>query len=664
LTLAGITEMQKRCPKCNQTAEVSSVLPVDTLCPKCGARIPYENPTTNEWTPAQSPSKQVTQSVRAERPKDLPKPGASTGVRTSKSSPQLPAVPKLEDLGNDAPLESRVRLQSPPAAKSGKSWLLLVAGLVIGLILAGSCAGVALLFFGIRSNTNSQVSSTVSDTIAHEDTIDQPPPTPRPPEEKPKPPDDPPPPSAPTGMRLPAAPVLPAIEPTAMPEPRFALQCDDIVQRILLAGGGQYLAVQLQKSQRIALVSVASKSIVATLPFENGAHFAATLQHLFVYSPKRQMLERFRLPDLAREIGRPAIPPSAMTSLCAGGESNGPVLLATDRGADFIDTDTLTPIPSVFVNASTKLPGGRWWAAANGRTFGNLNAADASVWRFENDKLRRIGLAAKSSEFVAFNQDASMVFNGSGIAVLPPINSSIDQVSILPSSIAPIVLPAQAGNLLVAVIDPNRGPGGPAPMGPGGFGPMGPGGFPPGMKGPGGPMPPFGPGGPMPGGKGPRPGGGGPGTPVVTQFGDGSAIVGVGTQASGNYLMAGIDAEPSYSGTPSIEDAFPFDPRSTLAHHALNQSLPRQFLQNRSSLRRHNRSAQSTAILAGHAADRISGQAMVLFDSGARWNRRTQRPVRAFHCTGWNDDRRQRHPSMERAGRFRRRRSLVHGDRS
>lgn len=518
--------MQKRCPKCAQTVEISTVLPVDTLCPKCGALIPY----------AESASQKPTHGVRADKPAEAPKKPGSTGIRTSKSSPALPAVPKLEELGNDAPIEKRVRPAAAAKPRSGNPWLLLIAGLVLGLLLAGSCVGVGLLVFR-GGDTEPQPQLTQSPPTR----VVEPPTTPSPPT-KPTPPPNPlPPPVSPEnrGMKLPPLPDAAQIEPVELTDVKLAIDLGGPVSRMQLAGGGRFIAVHMPQQRRIALVELAKKSIVRTLSVDDDILFAAGMNHLFVYSNARKMLERFRLPSLERDRARQAAAPGVLTSFCAGSSSDGPLLLATDHGATFFDADDLVPLEAKFWAEGDQLPGGRWWTGADGRSFGNIApTGTGALWRIDDGKLRRMNIKAARPEFVVVNDECSTVFTGAGMATLPKAGYAVNDVQISGSGRTRTALPASAGDGVVMVIympssplGPGLRPPGPMPRG-GSSLPRGPGGFPPGG------MPPLPP---------------GPGNP--TYVGDGAAIVVLGTTSSPTAMLFGVDLAPPATGEkPPIEE--------------------------------------------------------------------------------------------------------------
>jgi len=565
--------MLKRCPKCSQSVEVSSVLPVDTLCPKCGGRIPYADasPPASAATsdgvraekPQESPQKPAPQGVRAEKPTAPANKPASTGVRTTKSSPVLPPVPKLEDVDADRPIEDRVRpIVVAPPAKSGKPWLLLIAGVAIGLMLAGGCVGVGIVIFSSRPSAAPQPPMSYSeDSQAMNDLPNDPalpPEEPRPPETPTKPNDPTPPmPAAPaTGMKLPAIPTSPTLEPVQISGTNFAIELGGQARRVMLAGGGRYLVVLAaappQNLQRLLVIDIAKKQVEGILDVDPDIHVAAGMNHVFTYSATRKVLERFELPILRRDIARPATPSESITGLCMGHASNGPLQFAASQTAGFFNADDLSQLPAVYARAGDQMPGGRWWAAPNGRAFGNI-APDgkASLWRIENDKLRRISISTSQPKFVLTDVAGSKVFVGNGIAALPSAGNSTDSVSVLSLGAAPFGLPAQAGEAVIAI---QNGPGmGTLPGPDGGMFPRGPrpGGGPP--IGPGGP-PPF----PGPGKMPPGPGG--PGTSGFTVVGDGRLSLALLSNRAA-LMLAGVDlAVPTLGEAPPLEERVYFLP--------------------------------------------------------------------------------------------------------
>ena len=142
------------------------------------------------------------------------------------------------------------------------------------------------------------------------------------------------------------------------------------MKRVVVAASGKYLIAFLPSRKEVAVVDVAAKTIVKTLPVDDeDVLIAAGETRLVVLERGKGVISRYKLATWEREL---AVACEPYTSLAMGSSSEGP-LVALGTGATIIDLTTLKPTDSIM-SGHLQVPG-NLQASANGQVFGNWHSS-------------------------------------------------------------------------------------------------------------------------------------------------------------------------------------------------------------------------------------------------------------------------------------------------
>ena len=280
------------------------------------------------------------------------------------------------------------------------------------------------------------------------------------PRDPPKPAD--PPAKEPVGK--PADPVPPMgdgeIKAPALKGDRQEVKLPSAVNDLAVGGGGRYLILHLAQQRKLAVFDANEGKIVKYLPAAaDNVKFAAGQDKLFVALPDNNILQRWSLSRLERELTTQIPGAGRVHHLALGSASHGPLLLARGEQfrvtTSFLDIKTLKPlnvrtdrgdVPGVSADTYLRV-------SANGRVFGmwnpNVSPQGVTVWVLTGEKLTVHG-NGDSSGHVAPGPDGKVVYTGRGL-----YTNQGKRIGKLDTPGGVYFLPSVQGSFALSVTSPN-----------------------------------------------------------------------------------------------------------------------------------------------------------------------------------------------------------------
>ncbi|MDB5310001.1 MAG: hypothetical protein JWO38_4203 [Gemmataceae bacterium] len=178
-----------------------------------------------------------------------------------------------------------------------------------------------------------------------------------------------------------------SVAPPARPEPKNpgpppasaapAITLPAPADGVCVGRGGKYLFLHLKSARQMAVLDLAAGKVTKYLPVaDDDVVFAAGLNHLVLGYPKQQVLQRYALATLEKDLSAPFQSKWPLRGLGMGAASNGPLLVAAGEfphGSELFLIDVLTmrrAVGSEIKNSNFWPEAGmRVWAAQDGRTF-------------------------------------------------------------------------------------------------------------------------------------------------------------------------------------------------------------------------------------------------------------------------------------------------------
>lgn len=115
-----------------------------------------------------------------------------------------------------------------------------------------------------------------------------------------------------------------------------------VVRDIVVGGGGRFVIVSIPDKRQIAVFDVNEAKVVKYLPIpDDDAILAAGMEKLIVCLPNSNVIQRWNLRTLEREVTAPCPLGGGVKAATMGWSSGGPLLLVNDKGSQFIDPNTL-----------------------------------------------------------------------------------------------------------------------------------------------------------------------------------------------------------------------------------------------------------------------------------------------------------------------------------
>jgi hypothetical protein len=176
------------------------------------------------------------------------------------------------------------------------------------------------------------------------------------------------------------------IRPPPLAEDRVVLPLPAPVADVAVGGGGRYLILHLPRLRKLAVLDVNQGALVRDLAIaDDDIQFAAGMDKLVVVLPTQNLIQRWSLATLERELTATLAVKGRVQAVCMGAASNGPLLVSSEPagnnpfprpdggGVTLLDLFTLQPLPVQVAGNTGFGVGGRLRASADGKVFG--------VWR-------------------------------------------------------------------------------------------------------------------------------------------------------------------------------------------------------------------------------------------------------------------------------------------
>lgn len=189
----------------------------------------------------------------------------------------------------------------------------------------------------------------------------------------------------PERMQPPAErPILPPLRPGPVNRPP-RLAADQVekllpstVADVTVGGGGRYLVLHLPQERKLAVFDVSEAKIKGFVPADGSrVKFAAGREKLLVALGGENIIQRWNLATLEREVTAPLPVQYKLSLIAMGSGSDGPLLVASADGVRkaeliFMDLSTLKKLPIELTGDSHIhiIEGDGVRAAADGRVFG------------------------------------------------------------------------------------------------------------------------------------------------------------------------------------------------------------------------------------------------------------------------------------------------------
>jgi hypothetical protein len=337
------------CPHCGS----ASLLPDDLLgkpvrCSNCRQAFAVKPPAAQQAQQAQP-----AEAAPAAKPR---KPAAGAARSGIQAHPGRAAPPRRPE---PAPAAKRRPASPPPPRpkpkRSALPWLLAAGAAGLVLLVVGT-AGLAWLLL----TPSGEPARPDPDVVAAQE----------------PPPEGQPPAAAEEGAPAPPAaevrPPAPA-EPPGLPAgaAKAVKRLPSTVASVVNGGGGRFLILHLPQHRQIGVFDARAGNVVKYLPApEDNVKIAACQDKLIVFAPAANVLQRYSLQTLEREVTAPSPITSQVEMLLMGSASRGPLLLFT-TGENFHGEAALAVDPYTL----RELPG----AGPRGRL------ARESFWRLSGD---------------------------------------------------------------------------------------------------------------------------------------------------------------------------------------------------------------------------------------------------------------------------------------
>jgi WD40 repeat protein len=150
------------------------------------------------------------------------------------------------------------------------------------------------------------------------------------------------------------APVKPAgIRPPALKDDKTTLRLPGSVRDVCVGGGGRYLILHLPQQRQLGIFDANEARVVKYLPgADDNIKFAAGMDKLLVAVPDKNLIQRWDLTTLEREVTAPLPAQGTVNALYMGAASSGPLLVGLGNGvpqggnsaALFLDPRTLKAV--------------------------------------------------------------------------------------------------------------------------------------------------------------------------------------------------------------------------------------------------------------------------------------------------------------------------------
>ncbi len=184
---------------------------------------------------------------------------------------------------------------------------------------------------------------------------------------------------APVVARPPDAGAPPEVRPPALAGEKVELSLPAAVADVCVGGGGRFLILHLPKTRQLAVFDANEGKVVKYLPVaEDDVKIAAGLTKLFVALPNANLIQRWDLTTLERDVSAPLPTKDKVSGLCMGSAWQGPLMVCVGDGPAvlgvrpvFLDAGTLKE-SAVKLDKGEQLPGVAPQlvrASADGSTF-------------------------------------------------------------------------------------------------------------------------------------------------------------------------------------------------------------------------------------------------------------------------------------------------------
>jgi hypothetical protein len=224
-------------------------------------------------------------------------------VIAERPSVARPAPPTLPPAATPASVPNVVRTASKPASVPSAGPVILLAVCAIGVLAFGLLMGGLAVYFLVVKERGTPIAAVMPTgrTDKGQEPVDDP------------------------G----AAPAQPAaLKPAPLQNEKETRPLPSAVASVAVGGGGRYLILHLPRERKLAVFDAGEAKVVKYLPVaEDTVNFTAGLDKLFLFLPTANVLQRWSLTSLEREVTVPA--PVAVKSIAIGSAAREPLVIAT-----------------------------------------------------------------------------------------------------------------------------------------------------------------------------------------------------------------------------------------------------------------------------------------------------------------------------------------------
>lgn len=257
-----------------------------------------------------------------------------------------------------------------------------------------------------------------------------------------------------TVLPRPGSPTLPVLTPPKLEQDKISVNLPDQVEDVVAGGGGRFLFLWLKKLQKVAVFDVSAAKIVKYLPAPgDDVKIAAGAEKLIMVLNDQNLMQRWDLRTLERELSVAAPEGGAVHSMALGYASYGPLLIVNGP-TNFYD-------PATFKKLDLDMGFTRFYAwgsdphdqmqlraSGDGSTFAAWRSATSygviMVVRVTGRKPEIVATTGLD-HYLAVNFDGTLLYG-------PPFDSSLKAVA--PGRFREqYLVPVYGGGYFVALVD-------------------------------------------------------------------------------------------------------------------------------------------------------------------------------------------------------------------
>lgn len=212
---------------------------------------------------------------------------------------------------------------------------------------------------------------------------------------------------------LPPIPAPLAIKPSPVSE-ATTYDLPGKVNGVAVGGAGRFLIFRLEGEKKLAVFDSSAAAVTHHLAIdEAGARFTAGMNCAVVYLPESGKLVRYNLLH-GQEEARGPLDEGKLTTFCMGSASDGPLLLVgKSNEVRLVNVRTLLGVELPFDRQGNALfEPGRYWAGANGRSFGFVGESILGSVRYYGETHIRSARKGPAPLYIQPGPDGGPLFLG------------------------------------------------------------------------------------------------------------------------------------------------------------------------------------------------------------------------------------------------------------